>query len=428
MTELTSTAATLVSSLSERFSEPTWLRQKRNSAWENFVTMPAPKLEKTDLTTRTWNMGELTEPGSGPTSLAASILRDKIKGAPVVYVRDGHVVEVVLPQELADQGVLFTDLHSAVQNHAHVVEQHMGTVVPSDENKWVALNTACWHGGAFLFVPRNVTIEAPFHFVYEQTEQAQGAAPRVLVVGEENSTFSFVEVILSGDGANQGNFHSHVMEVVAKPNAHVSVTSVNEYKKGPTHASTRRAQLHRDAQVDWVFGDVGDGFTVAVVESDMQGAGSRSTIKALGLGRGRQHMDLTASMLHHGKHSTSDIVMHGVLREKANSIFRSSTHIFKDAAGAGSEQSDRMLMLDKSARADAIPMLLIDENDVQRCGHAASVGRIDQNQIYYLMSRGIPKPTATKLVIWGHLRPTVDCIPSEGVREYIAGLIDRELA
>jgi Fe-S cluster assembly protein SufD len=428
MTELTSTAATLVTALAEKFSEPEWLRQLRNVAWENFVAMPSPRLEKTDLTKRTWDVGPFAEAPAGAASESATTLLQSISGVPLIYVRDGVVVDVMLPPELASQGVIFTDLHTAVQKHTELVKKHLGSVVKADESKWAALNTAAWCGGAFLFVPRNVHVAAPFHFIYEQTEHAQGALPRVLVVGEESSVFSFTEVLLSCEGASKSKVHSHVLEAVAMANAQLTVSSVNEYKKGPTNCSTRRALLHKDAQVDWMFGDVGDGFTVAVVESDLQGPGSRSSTQAFGIGSGRQHLDLTASMLHSGRNSTSDIVMHGVLREKANSIYRSSTHIFKNAVSAGSEQRDRMIIMDGTARADAIPMLLIDENDVQRCGHAASVGRIDQNQIYYLMSRGIPRVTATKLVIWGHLQPTVGCIPSEGVRAYISGLIDRELA
>jgi Fe-S cluster assembly protein SufD len=176
-----------------------------------------------------------------------------------------------------------------------------------------------------------------------------------------------------------------------------------------------------------VFGDVGDGYSVGLVESHLVGTGSRSSTQVVGVGYGRQHFDLTANMKHAARYSESDILMHGVLRERANSIYRSCTHIVMGASGAAGEQSDRMIMLDSTARADAIPMLLIDEHDVRRCGHAASVGKIDPNQIFYMQSRGIPQEVATKMIVWGYLQPTVDTVPSELVRDMMVRQIERKL-
>jgi Fe-S cluster assembly protein SufD len=430
VTEATSTLASLVPELSRKYDEPAWLRELREAAWEVYVNTPVPRLEKSDLSKRTLEFNALPLDVSTETSDATRQLLENIEqeNSPYVFVRDGRVVNVQLPAELAELGVIFTDLHTAVRSHGDLVRQHFGTAVKTDESKWAALNAALWHGGAFLYMPRNVSVEAVFHFVHEDTGAGAGTLPRTLVIADEGSSCTFAEVFAVNRDAASGTVRSHVIEVVAKPNAHVTVVSSNQFKKGPTHFVTSRALVENDASVNWVFADVGDGYTVGLVESYLKGNGSQSNIRALGVGYGRQHLDLTASIQHSGRYSLSDIAMHGVLRERANSIYRSSTHILKNAVGAGSEQHDRMLMLDGTARADAIPMLLIDENDVQRCGHAASVGRIDENQIYYLMSRGIPKAEATRMIIWGHLQPTVDAVPSESVRKHLTALIDGELA
>jgi Fe-S cluster assembly protein SufD len=430
MTEGTSTLASVVQELSRKYAEPEWLKEMRESAWNSYVNTPVVRLEKSDLSKRSWEIENLPLDVQSTASDAVDALVQSIveSGAPVLYVRDGQVVRTEVPASLSQRGVIVTDMHTAVAQHGELVKAHLGSVVRTDESKWAALNAALWQGGAFVYVPKNTAVDVAVHFVHEDTGAGAGIAPRILVVADENSSLSFVEVHVASSEKASGVVTSHVAEVVAKANARVTFVSSNQFRKGPTHFATSRALVHQDASVDWVFTDVGDGYTVGLLESELQGSGSRSTIRALGMGYGRQHLDLTASMLHEGRYSTSDIVMHGVLRGRANSIYRSSTHIFKNAVGAGSEQHDRMLMLDSTARADAIPMLLIDENDVQRCGHAASVGRIDENQIYYLMSRGIPKPEATKMIVWGYLQPTVDAIPSAGVREFVSNLIDGELA
>jgi Fe-S cluster assembly protein SufD len=427
MTEQMTTApSSLVGELSKRYSEPEWLRKGREQAWTTFEAMPSPKLEKSNLTKRSWDIGPFVNADDVSSERAAMVL-NQLPEQTVLYFHNGRLISGVLSPELSNQGIIFTDLHTAAVQHPDLVQKYLGTVVRTDESKWAALNAALWHGGAFLYVPKNVIVDEVFHVVHEVTEEGQGAAPRLLIVGEEYSRFSYAEVYLR-DEVHHGKVQVDVSEVVAKAGADITVASVNQYRKGGSNYTTRRAAVANDAHVSWVFGDLGDGYTVGLLESDLIGNGSRSTIEGIGLGYGKQHMDFTASMLHRGRYSESDMRLHGVLRGKANSVYRTSTHIFKNAVQAGSEQYDRMLMMESTARADAIPMLLIDENDVQRCGHAASVGKIDENQIYYLQSRGITKREVVRMIVWGYLRPTVDAFPSEGLRQYITGLIDRELA
>ncbi len=426
MAEQTTTAAVpeLVSAISTRFSEPAWLAAVRAEAWQTFDELPANRIEKSDLTKRSWDIGALpVAPGSLPED--AKTLVDSLEGPRVVVV-DGVVVQADVPADLAAQGVVFGDLHALLAQHGDLIKRHLFSVVPASESKWTAANAAFWHGGVFLYVPRNVVIETPFTYVSVLTEVNQGAFPRVLVVGGENSAFSLAQVNVAGDNA-PSHPHSSVTEVVADAGANIQVMSVNQLRKGPTNYLTQRAKVGKDAVVNWTFGDVGDGFTVALIESVLAGAGSRSLTKGLGIGFGRQHMDLTASMVHQGRYSESDIRLQGVLRGRANSIYRSSTHIERGAVGAGSEQHDRMLMIDTTARADAIPMLLIDENDVQRCGHAASVGKLDADQIYYLMSRGIPKDAAMRMIIWGYLQPIVEAITVPQIQTWLTGLVERKL-
>ncbi|QSO54376.1 SufD family Fe-S cluster assembly protein [Alicyclobacillus curvatus] len=421
-----SPASSLVADVVARFSEPAWLKEAREQAFAKYGETPAPRLEKTDLRRRTFDIGPFSNLTAGPSARARRLL-DSLQNSPFVFIRDGVVVQTNVPAELASKGIVFSSLHQAVGSHEAIVRKHLSSVVTADESKWAALNTAAWTDGAFVYVPRNTALDGTVTFVYESSAQGHGTAVHSLVVAEEGSELAYTEVFLVDGELESGKVHSDVLEVVAGSAARVTVAVAAEYKKGPTNFTVRRAKLSSDSKVDWLYGDVGDGFTVGVLESDLVGNGSVSTASGIGLGYGRQHMDMTVSMLHRGRHTESNIVMHGALRERANSIYRTSTHIFRKAVGAGSEQNDRMLMLDGTARADAIPMLLIDENDVQRCGHAASVGQMDAWQLYYLQSRGIPEKQARRMIIWGYLEPTLGAYPNEAVRDFLREQIDKEL-
>lgn len=426
MSEQTTTASPLVSEVVRRFSEPEWLKSLREKAWTAFSEMPIPRLEKTDLRKRSFDIGPFPSLTEGPSDRARQLM-NAMENQAFAYIRDGVVVKVHLPEAASAQGVVFTDLHSAISSDEATVKKHLGSVIPFEESKWAALNMAVWQSGVFLHVPRRTAVETPFVFIYEQSAAGNGAAPRSLVVAEEESSFSYTEVYLTDGVLQSGVVHTDVLEVVVGDAAAVTVAVSNEFQKGPTNFTTRRAKAGKDAKMDWVYSDAGDGFTVGLVETDLVGSGSAGTLKGIAIGRGRQHSELTASMLHRGRYSESDIQLHGALRDRSNAIYRSSTHIFKNAVAASGEQNDRMLMLDPTARAEAIPMLLIDENDVERCGHAASVGRIDESQIYYLQSRGIPANVARRMIVWGHLEPTVDAFPEAVVREYVRTRITEEL-
>ncbi|QQE80287.1 SufD family Fe-S cluster assembly protein [Alicyclobacillus sp. SO9] len=429
MAEELTTAATssLVQELVARHQEPEWLRQKREEAWKTFAQLPSPKLEKTDVRKRTWEVSELSAKTDGRPQEEIAAVLDAAAEQPFIYLRDGYLMQSNLPSDLKSQGVVVEDLQTAVTHHEALLREHLGTVVDDTESKWAALNAAIWENGVFVYIPKEVAVESPIQFIYEESLAGGGARPRVLIVAETGSKAEFSELSFTPQDGVRGRVHSEVMEVVADVDSHLKISAVTQFHKGPTNFVLRRAKVAKDAKVEWIAGDIGDGFTVALVESRLEGSGAMSSSRALGFGFGRQRLDLTLSMDHYGRSSESDIVMHGVMLGKANSVYRSSSHIRKGAADAASEQSDRMLVLNKSTRADAIPMLLIDDNNVRRCGHAASVGKLDEIQIYYLMSRGVSKTEATKMIVWGYLAPTVDLIPVESMRHLLSRRIDEEL-
>lgn len=419
------TVSLQVNSVSSTFHEPEWLQQLREQAWRQFGEMPEPRLEKTDLRKRGWETGSFA---AAPSDLPAEV-RAYVSTLehPYALFADGHLVELSAPDDVQEKGVIFQDIHSASVQHEQLTKTHLAQVIPSDDSKWSALNLALFAGGILLYVPKNVQVEKPFEVVYFISAESGASYPRSLVIADELAEVQLMETTFVAPNRAKLT-SSHVLEVVAKSGSKVHVGLVDEFHKGPTYFVTRRAEVGKDAVVEWTASDVSNGFAVELIESVLKGTGAQSQMRVVGLGYGREHIDLTASMVHEGRNTESDIVMHSALRDKSYSIYRSKTHIIKDAAGAGSEQHDRMIMVDGTARADAIPMLLIDENDVKRCGHAASVGKIDPNQVYYLMSRGIPKLEATRMIIWGYLRDSVEALPSRPLRELVVARIERELS
>ncbi len=410
--------------LSGKLGEPGWLSGLREEALQFFQSAEIPWLEKTDLRRRGFDWLD------GPEARvheAAKALYDQLDG-PKALVVDGVLQFVDAPVEVLEAGVIFGDLHACASKHEKIVQKHLFSAVSHTESKWAAMNAAAFRGGVFLYVPEHVVLDRPVVIIRAQTSVRAGAYPRTLVVGDVQSSGAVTEVFFRAPGTPSKEATTSVVEVIAKADAHWKIGIVDEILDGPAHFHERRAVVDKDASVDWVFASTGDGFAWSSLQTVLKGAGARSTMRILGTSVGRMHHDLTAKMVHQGRSTESDIVMHGVLRGRSNAVFRSCTEIVKGAVDAGSEQHDRMIVLDSSARADAIPMLLIDENDVKRCGHAASVGKIDPIQVYYLMSRGIPEKQALKMIIWGYLEQTVAEMPApEALRDLLVGRVEKGL-
>lgn len=418
------TALNPVLRVAQALQEPKVVTEKRDAAWKLYESLEVPRLEKTDLRRVTWDVGEFEATGAEvPEDVASYVQGIEHSYALVV---DGVVREIRLSDEAQAKGVVLVSIHDACTTHAEVWNRHFGAIVPADDSKWAALNMALFAGGVFVHVPRGAELEHPIEVVYVWTGRPFSACSRSLVVTEPLARLRYAETTFAKGGERFVN--SHVLEVFASQASSIQVATADEWQKGGMHFVTRRAKTENDAEVDWVVADTSDGQAVELVESELAGQGSRSFTRVMGLGHGRAHVEITASMRHVGRHTESEISMHGALRDRANVIFRSRTQIEKGAVGAGSEQHDRMIMVDGTARADAIPMLLIDENDVERCGHAASVGKIDPLQVYYLMSRGIPQSTAVQMIIWGYLRDTVEALPSDAMRQIVVSRVERELA
>ncbi|KKO53705.1 Fe-S cluster assembly protein SufD [Paenibacillus sp. DMB20] len=422
--------AEALKALSAGKQEPAWVTESRLAALELAGRLELPKLEKQRIDR--WNIqafgeykvnGQLSSFEELPEE-AAKLVEGSREGGLLIQRNSGNVYSK-LSEELAAQGVIFTDLETAVKEHENLVKPYLHQAVKSDEHALSALHAATWNGGVFLYVPKNVEVELPLQAVMLADDAGAMFAPHVLIVAEANSRVTYVDNYVSNGLAGHVT-HIGAVEVFVKNGAKVRFASVHQLSSDTTDVTYRRAVVENDGSIEWIVGEMNDGDTASDTMSVLQGNGSLSDAKVIAVGSGSQKVNYTTQARHFGKSSASQMITRAVMREEAQAIINGITKIEKGATKADGQQTERVLMLSPKARGDANPILLIDEDDVT-AGHAASVGQVNQEQIYYLMSRGISKTTAESLIIYGFLAPVVSEIPLEGLRDRLQGLVERKL-
>ncbi|MGL3756917.1 Fe-S cluster assembly protein SufD [Bacillus velezensis] len=423
-----------VKGFSEKHQEPAWLKNLRLQALEKAEDLPLPKPDKTKITN--WNFTKFNKHTVENAPLASlEDLADEAKALidienedKTLYVqRDQTPAFLSLSKELKDKGVIFTDILTAAREHSDLVEKYfMKDGVKVDEHKLTALHAALMNGGAFLYVPKNVQVETPVQAVYVHESNDTALFNHVLIVAEDHSSVTYVENYISTVNPKEAVFNI-ISEVVTGDNASVTYGAVDNLSAGvTTYVNRRGAARGRDSKIEWALGLMNDGDTISENTTNLYGDGTYGDTKTVVVGRGEQTENFTTQIIHFGKASEGYILKHGVMKDAASSIFNGIGKIEHGASKANAEQESRVLMLSEKARGDANPILLIDEDDVT-AGHAASVGRVDPIQLYYLMSRGIPKEEAERLVIYGFLAPVVKELPIEGVKKQLVSIIERKV-
>ncbi|MFD2761497.1 Fe-S cluster assembly protein SufD [Lentibacillus juripiscarius] len=422
-----------ISQFSQEKSEPDWMRELRLQALEQADALELPKPDKTKI--GKWNFSNFKHDAAEAEKIASldKLPEDiqeflDVENAPEnLLIQRNHMVAFEsLKQELKDKGVIFTDIFTALREHSDLVKRYyMKDAVSVDEHRLTALHAALMNGGVFVYVPKNVQLEEPLQVIFWQEDPETAMFNHVLVVAEENSSMTYVENYIS-QNEEQETVSNIVTEVIAHNNAQISFGGVDNFAAGTTTYVNRRGVAYRDAHIEWALGQMNDGNTVSENITHLIGDNSVSNAKTVSVGRGKQTQNFTAKIVHFGKESEGHILQHGVMKDKASSIFNGIGKIEHGATKSNAEQESRVLMLSEKARGDANPILLIDEDDVT-AGHAASVGRVDPLQLYYLMSRGITQTEAERLVIHGFLAPVVKQLPIESVKNQLSQVIERKV-
>lgn len=418
--------ASAVEAYSRGMNEPDWMLQLRLEALEQADSLAEPVIER--LRYNRWPLWDVPTLETETTNQAIDIydfVEEKADASRVIQAGNESVVET-LPESLKDKGVIFTDMKTALVEHADLVkEAYMNTAVKPDRDKFTAFHAAFMNTGLFLYVPKNVVIDEPLEAIFIQNALSQDSyVKHVLVYADVNSQFNYVERWLTaGEEKTAANI---IVEVVAKSGAQVKFSAVDLLGENTTAYFNRIGHADRDANIDWAIGAMNDGNVIVDLDTELVGEGSQSDLKAVGISWGKQTQAIDSNVVNYGSHSIGNIFQHGVILDRATLTFNGIGKIHKNAKNADAQQESRVLMLSDKARGDANPILLIDEFEVT-AGHAASVGRIDPTELYYLMSRGIPKAEAERLVIRGFLGAVISAIPSKDVRDELIDTIERKL-
>ena len=419
--------------------EPTWLKERRSHAWSVYEATPMPttKLEewrytdlskKLDLETLSLSEAETApdDPSAWPARLRATMDEDHAASGHIVFI-DGHVVHADLDSDLASQGVVLKSLHEAVDSHAELVQEHLATeALPPEEGKFASLNAALWVDGIFLFVPKGVQLELPIRVTRWLSEAGTAYMSRVLIVAENHSQVSYVDEVVSNDFTTQ-MFTSTAAEVIAKDGAQVQFVSVQRLGRGSFYHSVQRTLANRDATLDTL--NVGLGASVSRVDlnAKLLGPGATSDMLGLYFGDGSQHFDFNTSQDHTVPNTSSDLLYKGALDGASRSVFRGIIRVHEGAQRTDAYQTNRNLLLSNDARADSLPTLEIEADDV-KCSHGATVGELDADAKFYLMSRGLDRVQAERLVVLGFLGEVLARLPLGGVGEKVTRVIEEKLA
>ncbi len=405
-------------------AEPSWLADLRQKAFDKIETLELPVIERVKF--HRWNLGDGTitenEPSANVPDFTA--LDHHLK---LVQVGTQTVFRQT-PVELAEQGVVFTDFHSALEEIPELIEEFFMSSVKYDDDKLAAYHTAYFNSGAVLYIPDNVEITEPIEGIfYQDSDNNVPFNKHIMIIAGKNSKISYLERLESRSEGSDKATANITVEVIARSGAQVKFTAIDRLGENVTAYISSRGKLGNDASNDWAIGVMNEGNVVADFDSDLIGNGSHADLKVVALSSGRQVQGIDTRVTNYGCNSIGSILQHGVILEKATLTFNGIGHIIKGAKGADAQQESRVLMLSDQARSDANLILLIDENDVT-AGHAASIGQVDPEDMYYLMSRGLDKATAERLVVRGFLGSVIVEIPVKEVRDEMIATIEEKLS
>lgn len=422
----------MINDYSKQANEPSWLTAVRKDAFDRLNTIDMPKPDKTKLDK--WNFNSVnhtiieSDTYASVDELPEAVMKvvDK-ENAHNLYVQHNNTPAFIQVDEAAkNSGVIIQDIRSAVVNHSDLVQKYFMTeAVKVDEHRLTALHAALMNGGIFVYVPKNVKVEKPVQMVLLYDNKEANLFNHVIIVADEGAELTYVENYLSTLKETDAQLNI-VSEVIANDNSKITYGAVDFLPKGFTGHVIRRGIAHKDANIDWSLGLMNDGDTINDNTTYLMGDNSESDLKTVVVGRGEQKLNFTTQIIQYGKNSNGHILKHGVMKDAASSIFNGIGYIKHGATKADAQQESRVLMLSEKARGDANPILLIDEDDVT-AGHAASAGRVDPMQLFYLMSRGITKQEAERLVIHGFLAPVVNGLTIEAVKQQLTEVIETKI-
>ncbi len=431
-TGITGLSAADVARVSSRRDEPPWLRAQRDEAWCLYEALEFPdpsdeEWRRTDVRAMSFEgLKALSASAavSGSAALPESLRSawDDAGTAGRIFQHDSDVVFTELAGELRAKGVILEDLHTASREHPDLVRKYLSRAVPAGEWKYAALNAALWSGGCFLYVPKDVEVALPVHLSTGVSAAGLGLFPHTVIVAERNSKLTFIDETLSPDQAEKG-FVSGAVEIYIGDGAHVEYYSVNRWGGNTYNFNTVRAIVGRDAQFLAMATGIGSKMTKMRIDTEMPEAGARANLLGITFGNAEQHFDYNTLQNHTGQHTISDLQFKSALTDSASLVWYGITRINPSAGGSEANQTSRNMLLSEHAKAAPIPILEIEAYDVAKCSHGATVGPVDENELFYLEARAIPRKIAEQMLVEGFFADVIARIPDPRLRERVVAAV-----
>ena len=415
----------VVESISKMKNEPDWMREYRLKAYDHFVKRPMPTwggdLSEIDFNNIFYYIRPAEKQGKNWDEVPAYIKdtfeklgipeaeRKFLAGVGAQY--ESEVIYHSLREDLEKQGVLFLDMDSALREHPDIVKQYFGTVIPANDNKFAALNSAVWSGGSFIYVPEGVRVEVPLQAYFRINAENMGQFERTLIIAAPGSYVHYVEGCTAPTYTTD-SLHSAVVEIIVQEGARVRYTTIQNWSKNVYNLVTKRAVAYKNATMEWVDGNLGSKLTMKYPAVWCMEEGARGEILSVAFSSDGQHQDAGGKVVHVAPNTSSQIISKSISKGSGRSSYRGLVKVHKGAENVKSNVVCDALLLNEESRTDTYPYMEIEEERVS-IGHEATVSKVAEDQIFYLQSRGLTEEEAMSMIVNGFIEPIAKELPLE---------------
>jgi Fe-S cluster assembly protein SufB len=414
-----------VRQISEMKGEPEWMLKFRLKALRHFNSRPMPNwgadLSEIDFSNIFYYLKPQAEQGKSwddiPTDIKNTFDRLGIPEAEQKFLGgvsaqyESEVVYHSIREDLEKQGVIFTDCDTGLREHSEIFRKYFGTIIPPNDNKFAALNSAVWSGGSFVYVPAGVKVEIPLQAYFRINAENMGQFERTLIIAEEGSFVHYIEGCTAPTYTSD-SLHSAVVELIAMEGARIRYTTIQNWSNNVFNLVTKRAIANKNATVEWVDGNLGSKVTMKYPAVYLMGEGAKGDVLSIAFAGPGQHQDAGAKMVHAAPNTTSTVVSKSISKGGGRTSYRGLVKVYPGMKGSKSSVRCDALLMDEDSRSDTYPYMEIDEDQVQ-IGHEATVSKIGDEQLFYLQSRGIPEEEAMAMIVNGFIEPFTKELPME---------------
>src|SRR3954471_20750416 len=415
----------VVRDISEYKSEPEWMREFRLKALEHFQQRPTPSwggnlgqidfddihyfVRASEKNSRDWSEVPEDIKNTFDRLGIPEAERKFLSGVGAQY--ESEVVYHQVNEKLEAQGVIFTDMDTALREHEDLVREYWATIIPANDNKLAALNSAVWSGGSFVYVPAGVKVEMPLQAYFRINTENMGQFERTLIICEEGADVHYIEGC-TAPVYSTDSLHSAVVEICAKPSSRVRYTTVQNWSQNVFNLVTKRAVAHEKATMEWVDCNLGSKLTMKYPSIYLMGREAHGEILSIAFAGDGQHQDAGGKIIHAAPKTSSSIFSKSISKDGGRATYRGLLEIADGASESRSKVVCDALLLDEDSRSDTYPTIRIDENDAD-VGHEATVSKIGDEQLFYLQSRGLDEEEASKMIVNGFIEPVTKELPME---------------